>query len=44
MDDESLPNHYSESNIMINVYEKIDAIPRIAQLYNLLIKMDEEDE
>lgn len=44
MIDEKLPTHYSEANTMINVYEKIDIMPKIVQLYDVLIKMDEEDE
>ena len=43
MDDESLPTHYSKPINMINIYEKIDAIPKMTQLFNVLIKLDEDD-
>ena len=43
MIDEKLPTHYSTPNNIIKIYEKIDAMPKIAQLYEVLIKLDEEE-
>ena len=43
MIDEKLPTHYSEANKIINIYQKIDAMPKIEQLCDVLIKLDEEN-
>ena len=43
MHDEMLPTHYSTPNNIINIYEKKEYMTRMAQLGEVLIKLDEED-
>ena len=43
MIDEKLPTHYSTPNNIINIYETKEYMARMAQLGEVLIKLDEED-